>query len=374
MHQYMLARYEIKEKAKAAIGRDRTSAILNWFLFSVIIAAAVFAATMIGGNPLGGIAQELMYGFSGGISDEQAMLGLAQAVFGVIASALFSSLLILAINFIFVPVLKFGVYYNCVRNYRGDRGGKIDLRDLFIGFRSQFARNLGAHLWRALFLFLWGLIPFAGSIIVYIKSYSYCMLPFILVEHPEIDARQALKESIKMTEGHKWDLFVLDLSFLGWNILSSLTGGLLGIFYVTPYQGATLAGFYTEYEKKTLGTGRGLQNGVARAPSYGHGSLSGTRGSFAGAHFDMTGVSELTIGRSPQECQIVLPSDQTQVSHVHVRVRFDQNENCYYVTDFSRYGTYTSRGEQFPNGQPQRAARGTILYLDKHGHNAFLLE
>ena len=374
MHQYMLVRYEIKERAKAAIGRDRTNAILNWFLFGVIIAAAVFAATMIGGNPLGGIAQELMYGFSGGFSDEQAILGLAQAVLGVIASALFSSLLILAINFLFVPILQYGVYYNSIRIYRGDRGGKIDLRDLFIGFRVNFARNFGGYLWRALFLFLWGLIPFAGSIIAIIKSYAYCMTPFILLEHPEIDARQALKESIRMTEGHKWDLFVMDLSFLGWDILDSLTCGILGIFYVTPYKGVTFAGYYTEYEKKTIGSGAMRHAAPVQAANSFHGSLVGTKGCFASAHFDMTGVSELTIGRSPRECQIVFPSDQTQVSHVHVRIRFAQNENCYYVTDFSRYGTYTSRGERFPSGQPQRAARGTILYLDKHGHNAFLLE
>lgn len=374
MHQYMLARYEIKEKAKAAISRDRTNAILNWFLFGVILGAAIFAVTMIAGNPLGGIMQELMYGLSGGYSDEQAILGLAQAVFGMLASAFLSSLLILAINFIAAPILQYGVYYNSIRIYRGDRGGKIDLRDLFIGFRVNFARNFGGYLWRALFLFLWGLIPFAGSIIAIIKSYAYCMTPFILLEHPEIDARQALKESIRMTDGHKWDLFVLDLSFIGWDLLDSLTCGLLGIFYLNPYKGVTFAGYYTEYEKKTIGSGSGKYGDPAKVVAGVHGSLVGIKGCFASARFDMSGVSELTIGRSAQDCQIVFPSDQTLVSRVHVRIRFAERENCYYITDFSSYGTYTSKGERFPNGQTQRAARGTVLYLDKHGHNAFILE
>ena len=374
MHQYMLARHEIKEKAKAAISRDRSYAILNWFLYSAILVGAFFAVGFIGGNPLGGIMRELMYGVSGNYFDEQAIWGLAQAVYGIFLSALLSSSLIFAINFIAAPILRYGVYYNSIRIYRGDRGGKIELRDLFIGFRVHFARNLGGHLWRALFLFLWGLIPFAGTIIATIKSYAYCMTPFILIEHPEIDARQALKESIKMTEGHKWDLFVMDLSFLGWDILDYLTGGILGIFYVTPYKGVTFAGYYTEYEKKTIGSGsrHGVDKGRVLASV--HGSLMGTKGCYAGARFDMSGISELTIGRSPSECQIIFPSKETSISRVHVKIRFAAKENCYYIKDYSRNGTYTSNGERYPNGQSQRASRGTVIYLDKHGHIAFLLE
>ncbi len=373
MHQYMLARYDIKERAKAEISKDRSSAILNWFLYGVILGAAYLIASIVGGNPLGSIAQELMYGVSGGYSDAQAMLGLAQAVFGVLVSALLSSLLIIAISFVVAPILNYGVYYNSIRIYRGDRG-RIDLRDLFIGFRVRFARNFGGHLWRALFLFLWGLIPFAGTIIVTIKSYAYCMTPFILIEHPEIDARQALKESIRMTQGHKWDLFVLDLSFIGWDVLNSFTGGLLGIFYVNPYKGVTFAGFYTEYEKKTIGSGVGQLVVRQDVRTNTHGALMGTNGYFSGARFDMSGISELIIGRSPNECQIIFPSDQPSVSRVHVKIYFSQKENCYYVMDYSRNGTYKSNGERFPNGQSQRVSRGTVIYLDNHGHNAFLLE
>lgn len=107
----------------------------------------------------------------------------------------------------------------------------MDYKDMFIGFQKQFGRNFGAYLLEVLFLCLWNMIPIVGQIIWLVKSYAYSMTPFIIVEHPEIDARQALKESIKLTSGHKWDLCVLDLSFIGWDILSFLTFGLLPIFF-----------------------------------------------------------------------------------------------------------------------------------------------
>ena len=59
-----------------------------------------------------------------------------------------------------------------------------------------------------------------------------------------MDSREALTRSREMMYGHKWNAFVLDLSFIGWNFLSALTFGILGIFYVAPYQYATNAELY----------------------------------------------------------------------------------------------------------------------------------
>ena len=70
------------------------------------------------------------------------------------------------------------------------------------------------------------------------------MVPYIIKEHPEISGTQAISLSRQMMNGHKWNTFVLDLSFLGWHILSILTLGILEIFFVTPYIQATDAELY----------------------------------------------------------------------------------------------------------------------------------
>ena len=67
---------------------------------------------------------------------------------------------------------------------------------------------------------------------------------YILNDHPEYSATQAITESRKMMHGHKGKLFVLYLSFLGWDLLSLLTLGILEIVYVAPYKAAAVAGFY----------------------------------------------------------------------------------------------------------------------------------
>lgn len=259
MYERILTRAEIKENAKKSLRDNRSKAILNWFLYGAILWAASLLISLIGGNPFGALLNEVIYAVSGGLSDEGAVLQIAQSVGNAIMASLVSSLLILLVNLIVAPILEYGVYYNSLRLYRNDRRETMDYKDMFIGFQKQFGRNFGAYLWKSLFLCLWNMIPIVGQIIYLVKQYAYSMMPFIIVEHPEIDARQALKESIKLTSGHKWDLFLLDLSFIGWDILSFLTFGLLPIFFLTPYKGLTLAGFYTEYEKNTIKVGVGLK-------------------------------------------------------------------------------------------------------------------
>lgn len=86
---------------------------------------------------------------------------------------------------------------------------------------------------RDVFIFLWSLLFLIPGVI---KHYSYRMVPYILADDPEIGAMDAITLSRQMMDGHKWNTFVLDLSFLGWDLLSALTLGLLGVFYVNPYK------------------------------------------------------------------------------------------------------------------------------------------
>ena len=70
------------------------------------------------------------------------------------------------------------------------------------------------------------------------------MIPYILAENPKAKRKEVFKLSKQMMKGNKWRLFILDISFFGWNFLSVLTFGLLSILYVNPYNAATIAELY----------------------------------------------------------------------------------------------------------------------------------
>lgn len=78
----------------------------------------------------------------------------------------------------------------------------------------------------------------------FIKSYEYRMIPYILADNPKVNRKEAFELSKKMMKGNKWKTFVLDLSFLLWNILSFFTFGILNILYVNPYRAATVTELY----------------------------------------------------------------------------------------------------------------------------------
>lgn len=99
-----------------------------------------------------------------------------------------------------------------------------------------------------IYIFLWTLLLIIPGII---KSYSYALTPYILVEHPEMSANEAIEESMRLMDGHKFDLFYLQLSFIGWAILSILSLG-LGVFWLIPYQMTAQAAFYRDIKNGAM--------------------------------------------------------------------------------------------------------------------------
>ena len=81
------------------------------------------------------------------------------------------------------------------------------------------------------------------------------MARYLLITHPELSISECMAASKAMTDGHKWELFVFHLSFIGWYLLSVLTLGILTIFLVSPYQSTALAGYYEERKKSALEEG-----------------------------------------------------------------------------------------------------------------------
>ena len=84
-----------------------------------------------------------------------------------------------------------------------------------------------------------------------ILAYAYSMVPYLLHDYPELSVLEAMKISRQMTRGHKWELFILDLTFIGWILLAILTLG-VGILFVEPYQQAARAAFYEDLKNDTI--------------------------------------------------------------------------------------------------------------------------
>ena len=119
------------------------------------------------------------------------------------------------------------------------RGGNPEIKDSFSGF-DDFFSAFKVTLLVGFYTFLWSLLFIIPGII---KSYSYSMSVYVLADNKGMSARECIAESKKMTNGHKAELFVLDLSFIGWYLLSCLTCG-LAMLYVVPLINATHANVY----------------------------------------------------------------------------------------------------------------------------------
>ena len=109
------------------------------------------------------------------------------------------------------------------------------------GFKP-WGRNVWGMFLMGLFVFLWSLLLFIPGIMA---SYSYAMKDFILAEHPELTASEAIARSKEMMRGNRWRLFCLDFSFIGWIILCTFTLG-IGNLWLNPYTQASHAAFYRE--------------------------------------------------------------------------------------------------------------------------------
>lgn len=114
-----------------------------------------------------------------------------------------------------------------------------EVGELFAHF-NKFWAAFKVIFFTGLFTALWSLLFVIPGII---KALSYYMTMYILAENPEIGALEAINRSKAMMDGHKMELFVLQLSFIGWYLLCGVTFGIAGI-WVIPYVNATMANFY----------------------------------------------------------------------------------------------------------------------------------
>lgn len=165
--------------------------------------------------------------------------GLLTLVGGKFLGGLLGTLFSVACTLIATAIsvgLSMGVY-NLIKKIA--EGDKVEFTDVF-GCLSIAVKSAITMFLYALFISLWSLLLFVPGIIA---AYKYAMVPFILLDNPEMKAMDILRASKEMMDGHKMELFILSLSFFGWIFLSMLTFGIVG-FWVTPWMLVTFGVFY----------------------------------------------------------------------------------------------------------------------------------
>ena len=235
----MWNRKELKEKGKLAFKAN------YWWcvLVSVIIMAVTGAA--------GGSSNS---GASGGNDEFAASLQAASSQSGMSIGAVVAAVLgILAVGMIIGLLIKLFVCnpieVGGCRFFVANSEGNGQIGDVVAAFKNGYVNVALTLFLRDLFISLWSLLLIVPGII---KAYEYRMVPYILAEDPTIDHKEAFAKSKAMMTGQKWNAFVLDLSFIGWGILSVFTCGILGIFYVNPYVQATNAELYNTLKMSQL--------------------------------------------------------------------------------------------------------------------------
>lgn len=174
----------------------------------------------------------------------------AGMITGLLAGITTVVILIVLVAKVFVGnLLKMGGYRFFILNQTAQPG----IGTLLDGFRSGHYVNIVLAMFlRDLFTALWSLLLVVPGIV---KHYEYLMVPYIIAENPAMDYKEAFQISKQMMDGEKMEAFIMDLSFLGWYLLSAVTCGLLAIFYVNPYVQASFAEMYTFNKQKAYQEG-----------------------------------------------------------------------------------------------------------------------
>lgn len=203
----------------------------NWWLsIGVALLASMLGGLLVGSLTMPDIEFNIENQTISSISDAVDILRDALgAMLGLIST-------LSLVQFILGGVIQLG-YAKFLLNQH-DRG-TFQVSDLFSQF-DHFGAGFCQAFLRGLYIFLWSLLFIVPGIIA---GYSYAMTPFIMAEHPWMTAGEAISASKQLMHGHKLDLFWLDLTFIGWDLLCALTLN-LGHIVLNPYKNAAHAAFY----------------------------------------------------------------------------------------------------------------------------------
>jgi len=223
----MWTRSQLKSNAKLVLKQSYWKALLVSFILSMVTGGGSSAS-------VSSSADEIDFdAITSGIDPEivlAAVIGIVVILLGVIV---FST----AFSIFAGAPLEVGAqrYFLESTQYR------FNIKDVGYAFGCGHYGNIVVTMFlRGLYTTLWTFLFIIPGIV---KSYSYSLVPFILAENPSLSPNQAITLSRKMTRGHKFNMFVLDVSFWGWYLLGALLF-FVGILFVTPYYNSTRAQLY----------------------------------------------------------------------------------------------------------------------------------
>ena len=231
----MWNRAELKMRGNMAFKKNYVSAVVVALLMGIF-------GTVSGESSARRVSENSDI-YSGNIFNVEMITGLLAGIATVV-------ILIVLVAKVFVGnLLKMGGYRFFILNQTAQPG----IGTLLDGFRSGHYVNIVLAMFlRDLFTALWSLLLVVPGIV---KHYEYLMVPYIIAENPAMDYKEAFQISKQMMDGEKMEAFIMDLSFLGWYLLSAVTCGLLAIFYVNPYVQASFAEMYTFNKQKAYQEG-----------------------------------------------------------------------------------------------------------------------
>ena len=185
------------------------------------------------------------------MSSGSLYLTIASALDSVIGKAKISTIIAIIISFFIYMIywLFFVNIYKVISRrifLEGRIDNKIALKDsVFLVTIKRWTNTAKVMFRLTIYQFLWDLTIIGGII----KRYSYYMVPYIIAENPSIKGKDAIKLSRDMMNGHKFECFVMELSFIGWNILGGLTFGLLNVLFTNAYEVTAFTEYYVEIRK-----------------------------------------------------------------------------------------------------------------------------
>ena len=198
--------------------------------------------------------------FSGDLNDGKKAVGVALGIFALIFAVLMFFICIIGtlLDIFVINPVKVGGY----NFFNRQREGTSRFTNIFGGFaRGHYKASIRNMFLKDLYEFLWSMLFIIPGII---KSYSYWMVPYITAANPNLSASRVFEISKKTMNGEKWRTFVLQLSFIGWELLAILTFG-IGGYFLAPYQETTYAELYAVLRQKAIANGIATEEELAIA-------------------------------------------------------------------------------------------------------------
>ena len=235
----IIDRTAVKLQAKQLIRESQPSMLTAALLYTLLSATVAWLSLRLTGIDSAAMNEMLQLASDGNTEAVMEMMAKTTPSAG---ASLIDSLLRLAVAIVSVGFSLFVI--NSVRKAQPVLGNLLD------GF-GMFPRVLFLIVLQVVFIFLWSLLFIIPGIIA---AYRYSFAVYVMIDHPEMSAMDCLRESKRLTDGYKGQLFKLDLSFILWLLLTAIPViGYVIQVYVTPYRETARVLYYEQISAQPTG-------------------------------------------------------------------------------------------------------------------------